>query len=226
MMSERIIELRRQLAERLPNSRSFSGDFRPPSHKAFPPHLQIQGLLRNLSPGTVTELIADKNASGSALFIASVLQHAVETNQVLALVDGQDSFDPTSFSNETLSRLLWVRCKSAAQALKAIDLILRDRNLPLVLLDLRLNPAAQLRKTPSSAWYRLQRIVEATSAVFIVVTPSAMVGSAQLRLNLKNQFGLESLHMPEQELVEQLRVEISRSRLHVEAPPQSLDAAG
>ena len=49
-----------------------------------------------------------------------------------------------------LSRLLWVRCRGAAEAMKAADLILRDGNLPLVLLDLAGNPPAQFWDIPAT----------------------------------------------------------------------------
>jgi hypothetical protein len=223
MMSERVIELRRRLAERLPGSRTFSGNALPQPRAAWPADLQVPALIHNLSKGTITELVAEKNSSGSALFIAALLRQAAETNQILALVDGLDSFDPTVFSSEALSRLLWVRCKDAAQALKAVDLILRDRNLPLVVLDLRINPLTQLRKLPSSIWYRLQRIVETTAATMVVLTPNAMVGSAQVRLNLRSQFDLSALQTSEHELLGELRIEISRNRLHIQ-PSESREA--
>jgi hypothetical protein len=229
MMSERVSELRRRLAERLPKSRTFSGSAIPMRGAAPSVDFQITALIRNLSKGAITELVAEKKSSGSALFIAALLRQAAETNQIVALVDGLDSFDPTAFSNETLSRLLWVRCKDAAQALKAVDLILRDRNLPLVLLDLRINPEKQLRKLPSSIWYRLQRIVETTGSRMVVLTPNAMVGSAQIRLNLQSQFDLSALQKSESELLSELRIEISRNRLHVEpkeSPEAGLVAAG
>jgi len=226
MMSERVIELRRRLAERLPNSRAFSGTLAA-KRRGVAAGSQVADLLRaSLTKGVVTELVAEKESSGSALFMSSLLHHAVETNQILALVDGQDSFDPAGFTNETLSRLLWVRCKNATQALKATDLILRDRNLPLVLLDLRMNPSAQLCKIPSSIWYRLQRVVESTAAALLVLTPRAMVGSAEVRLNLQNRFDLTSLQKTERELLDELRIEISRNRLQVESTEQPLAAAG
>jgi hypothetical protein len=227
MMSEKVIELRERLARQIPNWRGMVEKTRKKSHAALPAVTSVPAIPDgSFARGVVTEVVAEKNSCGSALIISALLQRAVESNQLLALIDGLDSFDPTAFSNETLSRLLWVRCQNAGQALKAVDLVLRDRNLSLVLLDLRINPAAQLRKIPSSVWYRLQRIVEAASTTLFVLTPQPMVGSAQMRLNLQSRFGLEALQKPESELQAELKIEISRNRLHVTLQDEGIAVAG
>jgi multidrug efflux pump subunit AcrA (membrane-fusion protein) len=59
-----------------------------------------------------------------------------------------------------LSRLLWVRCRQASEALQAADILLRDRNFPLVVLDLKLNPSTQLRRIPGTVWHRFGRLLE------------------------------------------------------------------
>ena len=99
-------------------------------------------------------------------------------------------------------------------ALKATDLLLRDGNLPLVLLDLALNPLPQLRKTPSTVWYRLQRLIEHKSTALLVITPRATVSSAKARLYLTADFDLDALAQPQQELVRQLKVAIANKRFH------------
>ena len=62
--------------------------------------------------------------------------------------------------------LLWIRCHNAAQALKATDLILRDGNLSLIILDFKQNTDKELRKIPGPTWYRFQRITKSTKRVF------------------------------------------------------------
>ncbi len=226
--SPKIVQLRQLLSERFPGARFNAEALADPVANVYPTGLeQIDFLLRGgLSKGSTTEIVAEKNSSGSALLISALLQKAAEENQIVALVDGQNSFDPASFENHTLSRLLWVRCKSAEQSLKAADFILRDRNVPFVLLDLQLNPAHQLRKIPSSTWYRLQRIVEASSTVFVVFTPTAMVGCAQVRLNLSSRFALDALQKNESELLPKLKVELTQYRLHVGQPEERVARAG
>ena len=104
--------------------------------------------------------------------------------QFAAVIDGRDSFDAAALEPSTLSRLLWIRCHTAEEAVKAGDLVLRDGNLPVVLLDLALNPVAELRKIPAPTWYRFQRIVEQSTATFIVLTPQALIAPAEVRVTL------------------------------------------
>lgn len=213
--SDKIIQLRRLLSERFPGAR-FSTDSAK-TISVWPTTIpQIDDLLRGGVPkGGIVELVSEQRNSGSALFISAFLRKAAKENQIITLIDGQDSFDPCAFEQETLSRLLWVRCKKASEAMKAVDLILRDRNLPLVVLDLALNPAKQLRKIHSSTWYRLQRIVETTSTIFVVITPQAMVGCAEARLNLNGRFALEDLGTEQFQLLKKLKADLTHHRLHL-----------
>jgi hypothetical protein len=110
----------------------------------------------------------------------------------VALIDGCDSFDPQPLGNAGLHHLLWVRCNKACEAIKAADLLLRDGNFPLVIVDLVLNPRAELRKIPQTSWYRLQRLVEPTSVACLVLIRQSMVGSAQLKIVLENLWTLET----------------------------------
>jgi len=133
------------------------------------------------------------------------------SGQWLALVDAQDSFDPSTLTDELLTCLLWVRCRNAAEALRAADLILRDDNVPMAALDLRLSPANQLRSIPSSQWYRLQRLIKHRSCALLVLTPGAMVGSAQFRFALETQFSLDDLSRRPEELMPELKLTLLRS---------------
>jgi len=71
-------------------------------------------------------------------------------------------------------------------ALAATDLLTRDANLGLVVLDLRDLTERELRRTPASFWYRLQRAVEPADLALVVITPRATVPSAQLRFVLNS----------------------------------------
>jgi len=110
-----------------------------------------------------------------------------------------------------LSRLLWVRCRSAAEALKATDLLLRDGNVPLALLDIAINPEKQLRAIPATTWYRLQRLIEETSTVCVVFTPRVMVSPAHDRIFLHGRFSLSCLEQDHDELLSKLVLEISEA---------------
>ena len=98
-------------------------------------------------------------SAGSASLIHALVHCAYRDNYFLALIDGRDSFDPCGLDNTWLQHLLWVRCSKATEAVKAADLLLRDGNFPLVIVDLVLNAPEELRKIPQTNWYRLQRLV-------------------------------------------------------------------
>src|SRR4030095_13582674 len=99
--------------------------------------------------------------------------HPPPASQRVALIDSTDSFDPGSFPTDQSAHLLWVRCSSTTTALQAADLIARDANLGLVVLDLRRAPEADLRRIPGPQWYRLQRAVEPTDLALVIETPRA-----------------------------------------------------
>jgi hypothetical protein len=201
-----IIELRNLLAERFPNLRLGSAPAACKSAAVWPTGLpQIDRLLGGgLPKSAMTELVSTQLSSGSALVLLALLRQARRANQWVALVDAQDSFDPSKLGEAVFNRLVWVRCQEAAQALKATDLLLRDGNLPLVLLDLQMNPAAQLRKIPATTWHRWQRLLEPISTALLVLTPCRMVSGARGRLELKGRFPLQAVAQNEEELLPQL----------------------
>lgn len=213
MPAANIIELRQLLAERFPGMRLRADEITPGTRPCWPTGLAPldKALRGGLGKGALTEVNAEQRGSGSTLLMTELIQRALRENKFVAVIDGQDSLDVTQLGRD-LSRLLWVRCRSTEEALKAADLLLRDGNLPLVLLDLVSNPAAQLRKIPATTWYRFQRLVEQTSAVCVVLTPRPMVAPAQARVTLHSRFSLKSLDRERQELVRELKTEIAEAR--------------
>ena len=157
---------------------------------------------------TISEVIAPKRGCGSALLMLQLIRRAAQVNQFSALVDGLDSFDAAAVEQSTLSHLLWIRCHNAEEAIKATDFLLRDGNLPVVLLDLVLNPDAQLRKIPAPTWYRFQRIVEESTATFIVLTPRAMISPAKVRVTLQARFGLSAIEADQVKLTMELDFDV------------------
>jgi hypothetical protein len=213
MPAANIIELRQLLAERFPGLRTRADELTAAPRDFWPTGLaQLDEPLRGgLAKGALTEIVAGQRGSGSALLMTALLQRALHENKFVAVIDGQDSLDVTQLG-EDLSRLFWIRCRSADNALKAADLILRDGNLPLVLLDLMLNPVTQLRKIPATTWYRFQRLVEQTSAICLVLTPRAAVAPAQARITLHSRFSLNALEREPEELLRELKLEVSEAR--------------
>ena len=201
-MATSIIDLRQLLAERFPQTLARATDRLRTGLPAI--DLVIGGLPKN----AVTELSSPNPSAGSALLIHVLLQSAQRDGFFVALIDGSDSFDPQP-SAHALRNLLWVRCHQAAEAVQAADLLLRDGNFPLVVLDLVLNASDELRKIPQTHWYRLQRLVEAAPTAFLVLTRRNMISSAQLKLSLENAWRLSDLDQPG--LTARLEIQVERA---------------
>ena len=207
-MQAKVIELRQLLAERFAlahtSVRPAPSDLIPTGVAALD-HLLGGGF----PPGEFTELVAERDGSGSAQVLHAWLRRLAADGRYLALIDGMDSFDAEVEEPEVLSRLLWVRCRRAEEALRAADVLLRDRNFPLVALDLKLNPAAQLRRIQSTVWHRFKRLLEQTQSVLLVLSPRPLVSGAACRVELDGKLGLDALERPGV-AIDQLRFRLAR----------------
>jgi hypothetical protein len=207
--SSRIIDLRNLLAERFPQP------FTSPALRFATGLPAIDDAIGGgLPKSAITELSSPQVSAGSALLLYALLQSAQRAGNFLALVDGRDSFDPSALGgpgNQRLRNLLWVRCTKALEAIKAADLLLRDGNFPLVVLDLVLNASAELRKIPQTSWYRLQRLVETAPTAFLVLTRASIISSAQLKLSLDNAWTLGDLDQ-NNHLTARLKVLVKRAQ--------------
>jgi hypothetical protein len=212
MPATNIIELRQLLAERFPGLRTRAEELSATRHAVWPTGLpQVDALHGGFPKGALAEIVAERRGSGSALLLTALIHRSLNENKFVAVIDGQDSLDVTQLGDD-LSRLLWVRCHSTDEALKAADLLLRDGNLPLVLLDLTSNPVAQLRKIPATTWYRFQRLIEQTSAIGVVITPRVMVAPAQVRVTLRSRFSLKALEREPEDSLRELKMEVTDAR--------------
>jgi hypothetical protein len=206
--SSKIVDLRNLLTERFPHQLPSASSRLATGLPAID-----QAIRGGLPKSAITELSSSRISAGSALLLCALLQRAQRDRYFLALVDGRDSFDPSVFDgweSSPLPHLLWVRCSKAAEAIKAADLLLRDGNFPLVVLDLVLNPAEELRKISQTSWYRLQRLVEAAPTAFLVLTRKSIISSAQLKLSLDNAWTLADLE--EEELASRLKILVTRAQ--------------
>lgn len=183
---EKLAELKGLIAERLPETQRRAAEVLV---TGFSP-LDEAGR-GGLPRAAVSEVVASVPSCGGQLVVSSLLKTARRTHQYLALVDGSDGFDPQSEEEALLPYLLWVRCHKAAQALQAADLLVRDGNIALVLLDLRGNQPKELRRQPPSVWFRLQRMVEKSGGILVVLSSQPLVNSAAVRVDLgeKKNFG-------------------------------------
>ena len=207
--SGKIIDLRKLLAERFPHT------------PGVRPARLVTGLSfldptigGGLPKSAITELISPRASAGSASFIHALLHVAQRDNYFLALIDGCDSFDPCALDNSLLRHLLWIRCTKTFEAIKAADLLLRDGNFPLVIVDLVLNSAEELRKIPQTSWYRLQRLAESVPTACLILSRRSMVNSAQLKIVLENVWTLRNLDG--EAAISQLPIRVQRSHLQPE----------
>jgi hypothetical protein len=127
------------------------------------------------------------------------LASATEREEVCALVDTTDAFDPVSgaAAGVDFERLLWVQCgdrksqasdfkpptsnlksnvrsptpevRSLERALRVTDLLLQSGGIGLVAIDLGDVPIQAARRIPLTTWFRFQRAVEYTPTVLFVV---------------------------------------------------------
>ena len=216
-MSGKIIDLRNLLTIRFPQAPMLVGTRLVTGLAYFD-----QPIGGGLPKGAITELISPRGSAGSASLVHAFIHGAYRDKYFVALIDGRDSFDPCALANSILHQLLWMRCTKALEAVKAADLLLRDGNFPLVIVDLILNSPEELRKIPQTTWYRLQRLAESVPTACLVLTRYEMISSAQLKLVLENSWNLETLER--QEAISQLRIIVKRSHLK-SMVPRSVGAA-
>lgn len=157
--------------------------------------------------GTLIEIVSESSSSGVGLLQAALLHRETAVAEYTAMVDGSDAFDPWSVGASELDRFLWVRCQQLPQAIKAADLLLRDGNIPLVLMDLQLHSARELLRLPSSVWHRLRMLGEKSGVTTCIFTPSPVISCAATRLLLHPSFTLEDHQRPTPDLTHALQVQ-------------------
>jgi hypothetical protein len=123
-----------------------------------------------LPRGCLTEIFGPAS-SGRTSLLLSIFAAATHREEVCALIDAEDAFDPASASaaGVQLDRLLWVRCDNAENSLKAADLLIQGGGFGMVALDLGDTPPATARRISLTSWFRLRRAVENTPTVLISV---------------------------------------------------------
>ena len=161
----------------------------------------------------LTELVCNAPSCGSQLFLGQILHATRAQTGRVALIDSSDSFDPASWPADDLHGLVWLRCRTELEAMSVADLFARDANLDLLLLDLRCSALRELRRIPATTWYRLQRALEQTHAALLILTPAALVPSAQLRLALDHSLTLSAQATARPHLTTTLAVSVQRQRL-------------
>jgi hypothetical protein len=204
---EKLAKLRHLLAERFPTVSRTAGRVLPTGIPA------LDNATGGLPLAAVTEIVCAAPSCGGHLLLQQLLTVTRRARQRVALIDSTDSFDPSSCPADLLAHLIWVRCTNTTTALQAADLLARDANLGLVVLDLRRAPAADLRRIAGPQWYRLQRAVKPTDLALVVETPRASVPSAQVRFALTASHSFPALDRERPALAVELTPELNRQRL-------------
>jgi len=156
----------------------------------------MDALAGGLPRGALTEIFGPASSGRTSLLLAA-LAEATQRQEVCALVDVGDAFNPESavFAGADLKRLLWVRtgCPGARklrsqmqstcsptdhhknwsacleQALKTTDLLLQSGGFGMVIVDLADVPPQAARRIPLTSWFRFRRAVENTPTVLLVM---------------------------------------------------------
>ena len=157
--------------------------------------VEFDALTGGLPRGCLSEIFGPASSGRTSVLLAA-LAEATQRQEVCALVDTNDAFDPVSAAaaGVDFGRLLWVRCgknpprshgvtekkinkeKSIderldplAQALRVTDLLLQSGGFGMVAVDLGDVPMRAVRRIPLTSWFRFQRAVENTPTVLLAV---------------------------------------------------------
>jgi recA bacterial DNA recombination protein len=154
---------------------------------------EIDTLTDGLPRGRLTEICGPASSGRTSVLLAA-LAAATQRQEVCALVDISDAFNPQSAASAGVNfeRLLWVRCgslqrsgspqrhrdteknktieKPVEQALRVTDLLLQSGGFGLVIIDLGDTPLKTARRIPLTSWFRFQRAVEHTATVLFVLS--------------------------------------------------------
>jgi recombination protein RecA len=150
---------------------------------------EIDALAGGFPRGALTE-ICGPPCSGRTTVLLSALASRTAEAEVCALIDARDSFDPRSAeaAGVELQQLLWVRCRSLDQSLRAADLVIQGGGFGFVALDLSDVAPETVRHVPLNAWFRFRRAVEDTSTVLLVLEQESNAktcASLVLRMSMK-----------------------------------------
>lgn len=129
----------------------------------------IRGL--ELPRGAITE-ICGATSSGRTSLMLRALGEATARQEICALVDTNDCFDPASAAatGVDLDRLLWVRCGGNPEhALKVVDMLAHAGGFGLLVFDLADLRPEIARRIPLASWFRLRRAIEPTPAILLLV---------------------------------------------------------
>lgn len=208
MASETVQELRLRLRKKFPQAHA----------SRFPGEVRSEDRFRFSEPGSfpvgkISEVVPEGKRPLLGLLLAEMLGDSENRVSIpdFVLVDG-DGFDPRSFVDGACSRLLWVRCGRAEELMRAADLLIRDGNIPFILLDACGFAERDLRALPVSAWWRLNQMAERSGCRVLMLSPFPLVPCAAVRLSLSSRLSLADFDRYRSELFSEIEVQPQRLR--------------
>lgn len=191
--------LLKELSRKSPGITSASHlEIRPAPETASSGIGKIDAITGGLPRGCLTE-VSGPDCSGRTSLMLSALTAATRREEICALIDVSDAFDPYSAAAAglDLERFLWIRCGACPptsalsrkrrpassfeewermrmedpveQALRAADLLLQSSGFGMVAVDLAGVPLKMARRIPLTTWFRFRRAVENTPTVLLVI---------------------------------------------------------
>jgi len=188
----------------------------------------------------LTQICAAREmSSGKTSLLVSLMAEITRREQLCALVDAGDCFDPASAepAGVNLARLLWVRCTARGklppleQAFKAADILVQNGGFALIAVDLGNVEERLVRKVPLTTWFRFARVIEKMPAALVFLTPCPAAQScAGLTLHLscaeprwsEQKGATKSFHA---QFLAGLRCQVEIGRSRVRKPAQSASSA-
>ncbi len=162
-----------------------------------------------LPRGHLSELVGPRS-SGRMSVLLQLVAEATRRGELVAIVDALDMLDVASLeaSGAVLDRVLWIRghvvvnpglCRdlnqrAMEQSIRALSLVLQARNCGLVVFDVGEAPVEAIRRLPFTTWLRLQRMVEGSATVCVLVGSVPMArSSAGLTIKLGPGLGTHEM---------------------------------
>ena len=184
----------------------------------------VDALTGGIPRGGLTEIFGPASSGRTSLLLALLAQMTAR-EEVCALVDASDAFDPHSAAaaGTDLQRVLWVRCGKVSrssllvsrknlasvekretrnqklacieQALRAADLLLQAGGFGLLVIDLGDIPAAIARRVPLTSWFRFRRAVENTETALVIIEQEASAKSCASLVLQTRHLALGNWHL-------------------------------
>ncbi|MEM9015566.1 MAG: hypothetical protein AAGC68_01035 [Verrucomicrobiota bacterium] len=154
-------------------------------------------LFRGPARGQVTEIVGER---GGGLVLTAMLAKARRERRYLALLDVGSGFDVESVPETDLEGLLWVGCRSPKEAVEALDIVTRDENFSLFLVDLRGCLPADWKGLRAAQWYRILGQLRQRDAAAVLFAREAVTTVAKRRLRTEIAWSCEDMERERSEL--------------------------